>query len=254
VTAAACAAAVERGDPQRFRAAMTAPRGASRDGLMALYAFNLEIARAGYVVSEPALGAIRLRWWADAIDEIVAGAPPRAHEVCAPLAAAIRGAGLPRAPFDAAIAARAWDCGRDGFADLAALEAYLDATGGGLSWLAAAHLGAPPAAEPVARDAGRAAAAAAFLRAAPALAASGRRPLADGAATAARLAAAGLGWLDRARAARGRLPAASRPALLPVAGAGATLRAPRRGVRRPPSTAGSSPRSSPHGDACSPPS
>lgn len=225
MSAAECAALVERGDPERFRTAMAAGAGAPRDGLMALYAFNLEVARAGYVVSEPMLGAIRLRWWADAVTEIFAGAAPRAHEVCAPLAEAIRGSGLPEAPLQAMIAAREWDCGREGFADAAALEAYLEATAGGLAWLAARHLGAPATAEAVVRDAGRAVGAASFLRAVPRLVALGRRPLpGSGGAEAARaLAEAGLGWLARARAGRGAVPRGALPALLPAAAAGGVL-------------------------------
>jgi phytoene/squalene synthetase len=164
------------------------------------------------------------------VAEIAAGRTPRAREVCGPLAEAMRGAGLPEAVLQDMIAARDWDCGRDGFADFAALEAYLDATGGGLMWLAAVHLGAPASAEPVVRDAGRAAAAAAFLRAAARLRALGRRPLAEGAATAARLAEAGLGWLGQARAGRRAAPAACLPALLPAATAGGVLRA---AARRP---------------------
>ena len=48
VTDAAVAGLVERGDPERWRSAMTAPP-AARPGLMALYAFNLEVARAPWV-------------------------------------------------------------------------------------------------------------------------------------------------------------------------------------------------------------
>jgi phytoene/squalene synthetase len=226
VTAAACEAFVERGDPLRWRAAMTAPPGVAREGLMALYAFNLEIARAGYVVSEPMLGEIRLRWWADAVAEIFDGAPPRPHEVCAPLAAAIRARALPRAPFETMIAAREWDCGREGFPDLAALGGYLEATAGGLAWLAARHLGAPDAAEPVVRDAGRATSAAAYLRAVPALKASGRTPLPEPEpAAVAALAGAAVGWLRRARSQRRAVPRACLPALLPAATAGPTMRA-----------------------------
>ena len=95
MTDAAVAALVERGDPERWRAAMIAP-AAARPGLMALYAFNLEIARAPWVTSDPALAAIRLRWWLDALEEIYGGRPPRRHEVVEPLAAAIREGDLPR--------------------------------------------------------------------------------------------------------------------------------------------------------------
>ena len=80
------------GDPDRWRTAMTAPPPA-RPGLMALYAFNLEIARAPWVTSEAMLAEIRLRWWLDAIGEIYDGAAPRRHEVVAPLAEVIRGVG-----------------------------------------------------------------------------------------------------------------------------------------------------------------
>lgn len=231
MTAEACAALVERGDPWRWRAAMAAPVQV-RGGLMALYALNLEAARAGYVTSEPMLGAIRLRWWADAVDEIFAGRRPRRHEVVGPLAEAIRAGGLPRGPLDALIAAREWDCGREPFADLAALEAYLDATGGGLMWLAARLLGAGPEGEGPARDLGRAGGAAAFLRAVPKLVALGRHPLPR---PPEALAEAALGWLAEARRARGRLPGGVLPALLPAAGAGAVLK---RALRRPGAVAG----------------
>jgi len=226
LSAEGCAELVRRGDPDRWRAAMTAPAG-PRDGLMALYAFNLEIARAAYVASDPMLGAIRLRWWSDALAEIFAGQPPRRHEVVLPLAETIRASALPREPLEAMVDARGWDCGREGFADLAELEAYLDATAGGLTWLAARHLGAGNAAEPVARDAGFALGAAAFLRAVPRLVALGRDPLpgarlAPGEAAPPPAVAAtirALATTAEARLARGRLPAACLPAFLPVVGA-----------------------------------
>ena len=75
-------ALVRRGDPERWRTAMAAPP-AARPGLMALYAFNLEIARAPWVASEPLLAEIRLAWWREAVAEIYDGKPPRRHEVVA---------------------------------------------------------------------------------------------------------------------------------------------------------------------------
>ncbi len=45
----ACAALVEKGDPERFLPAMTAPVEL-RGRLMVLYAFNLEVARAALVI------------------------------------------------------------------------------------------------------------------------------------------------------------------------------------------------------------
>ena len=180
------------------------------------------------------LGAIRLRWWADAVGEIFAGRPPRAHEVCAPLAEAIRGSGLPRAPFDAMIAAREWDCGREAFAGPEALERYLEATGGRADVARGRALGAAHEAEGPARDLGRAAGAAAWLRALGRLsppggadAGGGPGPGGGGAgqttpALAAAVGRAGAGGARAAGPGAGGARARSRgrrvPALLPAAG------------------------------------
>ena len=212
VTDAAVAALVERGDPERWRSAMTAPP-AARPGLMALYAFNLEIARAPWVASEPMLAEIRLRWWLDALDEIYDGRPPRRHEVVEPLAATIQAGDLPRRLFQEAVAARVGDAELRPHADRAALELYIDHTAGHLMELAARHLGAEGAALPVVRDFARGAGTAALLRALPELRARGRDPLPAGVEVAA-LARAGLAGLARARRHRGRVPAAAAPALL----------------------------------------
>lgn len=199
---------VERGDPERWRTAMIAPE-ASRDGLFALYAFNLEVARASWVASEPLLAAIRLQWWADAVDEIYDGRPPRRHEVVEPLAAAIAASDLPRRLFDELIAARKLDS-HPPFADV---TAYVDHTAGHLMELAARHLGAEGAALPVVRDFGRAAGIAALLRARPELAARGRDPF-PAALSTPDFAREGESALARARDHRGRVPGTALPALL----------------------------------------
>ena len=208
----ALAALVARGDPDRWRAAMTAPPE-RRPGLLALYAFNLEIARAPWAASEPLLAEIRLQWWREALAGIAAGAPPRRHEVVEPLAATIRAAQLPARLFEAMIDARLADTEPAPHPDRASLLRYLDATAGGLMELAARHLGAPDTALPVVRDFARGAGAAGLLRALPELRARGRVPLpAD--TTPADLAREGAGALARARAQRSRVPAAVAPALL----------------------------------------
>jgi phytoene/squalene synthetase len=222
VTDAAVAALVERGDPERWRSAMTAPP-AARPGLMALYAFNLEIARAPWVASEPGLAGIRLRWWLDAVGEIYDGRPPRRHEVVEPLAAVIRAGDLPRRLFEEAVAARAGDAEAGPHADRGALDLYIDHTAGHLMELAARHLGAEGAALPVVRDFARGAGIAALLRALPELRARGRDPLPAGVGVAG-LARDGLAALARARSHRGRVPAAVAPALLAGWPAGRVLR------------------------------
>ncbi|ETX30706.1 squalene/phytoene synthase family protein [Roseivivax isoporae] len=134
----ACAAAVERGDPDRFRAAMAAPVPARRV-LFPIYAFNLEVARAPYVTQEPMIAQMRLQWWADALDEIASGGMVRRHEVATPLALAVgpEGAELLRP----AVEARRRDADGSDPADAEDLEAYLSDTGGTLMWAAARALG-----------------------------------------------------------------------------------------------------------------
>ncbi len=170
----ACAALVEKADPDRFLSAMTASEQ-GRAVLFPLYAFNVEVARAPWVVSEPQLAEIRLQWWRDAIAEIYAGAPPRKHEVVEPLARVIREAALPRYPFEALIDARSFDIYADAHAGRAAFDAYLDATGAGLMRLAVASSGEDAA--QIAGHVGWTHGAAGLLRALPTLWSAGRDPL-----------------------------------------------------------------------------
>src|SRR5271165_6915038 len=81
--ASSIAALVRRHDPDRLLTALFAPPE-RRDALLALYAFNHELARAREVASEPPLALIRLQWWR----EVVEGEPKR-HEVATPLSQAI---------------------------------------------------------------------------------------------------------------------------------------------------------------------
>lgn len=169
---------VRTGDPDRFDASLFAPADA-RDALFTLYAFNLEIARTPWRVSEPQIGAIRLRWWLDAIGEIYDGKPPRRHELATPLAALIRenAAAPPRALFEALIEARLRDLDPTPMARRAEFDAYVDATSGGLVRLAAWVLASgreTTALADAAIDAGYAFGVANLLRATPALGARNR--------------------------------------------------------------------------------
>lgn len=206
----ACAALVERGDPDRFAALMAAPV-AARARLLPLFAFNLELARAPWVSSEPMISEMRLQWWRDIITEPT----PRAHEVAAPLHALIQETGLPVTLLDRMAEARRWDIYREPFTDAAAFDAYLDDTGAGLVWASALALGARPEAEAAVRAYGWAAALAAYFRAVPELEARGRIPLVDGRPEAvAALAQRGLSRLAEARGLRAQVSPSIRPALL----------------------------------------
>ncbi|WP_417723916.1 squalene/phytoene synthase family protein [Salipiger sp.] len=215
----ACARLVERGDPDRFDAAMAAPVEA-RAVLFPLYAFNLEVARAPWLTQESMIAEMRLQWWRDALDEIATGGLVRRHEVVTPLALVLDagGAGL----LDRLVAARRWDIYRDPFEDEAHFTRYLEETSGHLILAAGRALGGMP--EQVASDLGYASGLAGFLRAVPVLEAQGRLPLIDGRPEAvAALARGGLARLKRARGSMGMVAKPARAALLPGWQAGALL-------------------------------
>ncbi|HEX4303098.1 MAG TPA: squalene/phytoene synthase family protein [Rhizomicrobium sp.] len=154
---------VRRADPDRYFAHLFAP-AQKRPLLLALYAFNVEIARVADTVREPMMGEIRLEWWR----ETLAGARqgmPRNHDVARALTALLTTVDLPGELFEAMIAARSFDSSSEAFADRVAAEAYCDATSGNLMRLAARILGGE--ADDVAREAGIAYALAGMLRALP---------------------------------------------------------------------------------------
>jgi phytoene synthase len=156
---------VRRHDPDRFLTALFAP-AARRPALLALYAFNHELARAREAVHEPALALIRLHWWREVVEGAV-----RQHEVATPLAAAIADGGLAREDLLALIDAREVEADPC-IGTLDAWLAYLRGTAGGVAVAAARSLGAemPEAL----RDFGAAYGAAGVLRAVPVLARQGR--------------------------------------------------------------------------------
>lgn len=78
---------VRRVDEDRWLASRFAPADV-RARLTAIYAINHEIARTAEVVSTAQLIDIRLAWWREALDEIYAGKPPRAHPALAAFAVA----------------------------------------------------------------------------------------------------------------------------------------------------------------------
>jgi 15-cis-phytoene synthase len=160
----AIAALVRRHDPDRFLTALFAPSD-RRDALLALYAFNHELARAREVASEPPLALIRLQWWR----EVVEGEPKR-HEVASPLSDAIAAGILHAALLLPVIQARETEV-YGAFETIADWRAWLLEGAGGLAVAAAAALDAP---EPeAARPFGAAYGAAGVLRATGILAAQG---------------------------------------------------------------------------------
>lgn len=129
------------GDSDRFLTALFAPVE-RREGLFALYAFNLELARIAEVVSESMMGHIRLQWWRDRIGEIYGGEPPQGADLAQALCRTVRARNLPREPFDAMLEAREQDLSPEPPASLDEFELYAKSTSGGLVGLALHALGA----------------------------------------------------------------------------------------------------------------
>jgi len=228
---------VRRHDRDRFQTALFAP-AARREALLALYAFNYEIARVRETVTQPVLGRIRLEWWRESITAAFEGAPIRRHTVVEPLSAAIVEFALTRAHFDRIIDAREADLEDEPPATLDALDSYAEATSARLVHLALEILGArDPAVGEAGHHVGIAYALAGLLRAMPFHARAGRRfiPAEIAARTglgdedyrslrgtpalraaSAELAAAAFRHVDRAGAVRRKLPRSALPALLPA--------------------------------------
>lgn len=133
-------AEVRRVDEDRWLASRFAPAHV-RARLIAIYALNHEIARTADVVSQAAIGDIRLQWWRDALAEIFDGKAVRAHPVLTAIAQAHQETPLPRAALEALIDARGRDLDTAAFATFAEIDVYLDATAGNVMRIAASACG-----------------------------------------------------------------------------------------------------------------
>lgn len=162
---AACVDLVRRHDPDRYFSVLFAPKEA-RLFLMALYAFNYEIARVGETVREPMMGEIRLQWWRETVESARAG-KPREHDVAQALAELLARFDLPQSLFDEMIDARGFDVTAAPFETMRALEDYGAASVGAPIQLAARVLGGGERYDRQAREAGIAYAISGVLRAIP---------------------------------------------------------------------------------------
>lgn len=119
----------------RYLAALLAP-GGERQGLMALAAFAGEIERVPLIVSDAALGEIRLRWWLDWLDGLD-GAGRTGNPIADVLQNVIVRRGLSRDLVRGIVDARAQLLYGQPFVDSRAFEGFTDATEGALFALAA---------------------------------------------------------------------------------------------------------------------
>jgi phytoene synthase len=134
-----CVDELRRHDHGRYLTA-TAAAADKRAALFALYAFNLELAKATDVTSEPMLGEIRLEWWREAIVELFEGTP-RQHMVLLALADAQARKRLPRSELEALIEARIVDLQAECYPDMGALVHHAEESAGRLAMLALETLG-----------------------------------------------------------------------------------------------------------------
>ncbi len=126
---------VRRGDPDRWLATRFIADRQARADVVALYAFDHQLARARRVASNTLVAEMRLTWWREAVEEIWAGGRVRAHPVAQALAAARARHELPRQPLEAMIEARIDLLDRASL-DLAQALAWADAAGGSAALLA----------------------------------------------------------------------------------------------------------------------
>lgn len=181
-------ALVKRVDPDRWLSSRFIADPLERADVIALYAYDHELARAPRVASNSLLGEIRLTWWREALDEIYEDRPVRRHPTAQALAAAVARRGLPRGPLEAMIDARYRELDAQPMSEAEALEWARDTAG---RTAEAASTVLDPAAQPgAALDAAAAWALARRIADQPELQSAFERLLADGRRGAARLSAA----------------------------------------------------------------
>jgi phytoene synthase len=135
-----CAALVREADRDRYLATLFAP-AEHRDALLALYAFNAEIARVRDVAREPMPGEIRLQWWREVLSGERDG-EASAHPVAAALQEVLGRYGIKPDRLTAIVDAHAFDLYDDPPATLDDLDNYAVLTQSAVFGIAAEMLGA----------------------------------------------------------------------------------------------------------------
>jgi phytoene synthase len=115
-------ALVRRVDPDRWLSSRFVGDAVARQDVVAVYAYDYELARAPKVASSPLLAEIRLTWWREALDEVFDGRPIRQHPGVQALAQAIRRRDLSREALEAMNDARYRDLDPTPMSEAEALE------------------------------------------------------------------------------------------------------------------------------------
>lgn len=129
-----CESLVRLQDRDRFLSALFAPAQA-RPHVLALYAFNIEVARVREVVREALPGEVRLQWWRDVIEGGARG-DVSGNPVASALLDTLNRHPLPREALLNLIEARTFDLYDDPMPTLNDLEGYAGETASALIQLA----------------------------------------------------------------------------------------------------------------------
>ncbi|PYB71379.1 phytoene/squalene synthase family protein [Rhizobium wuzhouense] len=140
---ALCLAALRDFDRDRYLAALLTP-AEKRASIVALYAYNAELARVRELVREPLPGEVRLQYWRDLLQGSGHG-ETAANPVAAELLRAIRDRGLPVAALVAMADARIFDLYDDPMESTQMFEGYAGETSASLIQLASLVLDAKAA-------------------------------------------------------------------------------------------------------------
>jgi phytoene synthase len=111
-----------------------------------VYAFSAEVARVPFLVSEAALGEIRLQWWHDTVDAIYDGVA-QDSPVAQGLSEAVRLGDLPKHALQNLVKAHQFDLYSDPMPSLHDLEAYVGETHSAVIQMSAAILNSDDALE-----------------------------------------------------------------------------------------------------------
>ena len=135
----AAAGLVKSRDLGRYWSTLFAPAD-KQPALLALYAFNAELAHIAAAAREPMVGQIRLQWWRDAI-ELAEPGMKTGNPIADALSAAIMAHDLPKARLAGMVAARIPEITGDPPASLQDMRVSLQGTEGAVFELAASILG-----------------------------------------------------------------------------------------------------------------
>lgn len=134
-----CNFQVKTYDPDRYLIAFTAPQEV-RASLLAIYAFNLEIAKIPDKVSEGVLGQIKFQWWRESIEEVYGGVA-RKHAVLIALKDVLNRFPVEQSLLEEIISSREFDLEGREPKNFKELLAYAEGTSGNLLKITGGILG-----------------------------------------------------------------------------------------------------------------